>query len=607
MPKTNKFDNQHLRNLSAYGRQVDAVYAAAVKEAARLGVSIRDFNPDRLFSFADYPITRKRIEKLLDTLKSGLSAVIVNGVRSEWTLANNKNSELARQVFGDNVGKLSQAQYRRYFSTNGAARDAFLERKVSGLNLSDRVWRYTEQFKAEIELGLDIGIRNGRSAEDLQRDLKEYLRHPDKLFRRVRDEHGLLQLSQRAAAYHPGRGVYRSSYKNARRLAATETNIAYRTADYSRWQQLDFVVGIRVVLSNNHTLLGADGKPHAFTDICDKLSAPHGSENTSGRGCYPKDFKFTGWHPHCRCHAETILKTPDELMADNERIMKGEEPVSKSVNMVKDVPKEFKTWLEDNKERAKRSISAPYFITDNRKYLPKDYLNLYALKTPYATYAEYEAAMKYNKAHAGFTSEQAANNRELSQVLPVMQGKIMNFTEADRGHANPHFTDEDAVGNGYTDNCQTCTVAYELRRRGFKVEALPNKDNEFYKKWCIENKFDWQDRFCNSDGTRPKYVKSGYEIEDTIKDKLAFIEGATSDVGRYEIYCSWKGKNAAHVFILERQKGGNLLWFDPQNGRYGDVFKNEIQMMRKYNICILRIDDKLINPKFASRFAKSDS
>ena len=50
--------------------------------------------------------------------------------------------------------------------------------------------------------------------------------------------------------YHPGQGVYRSSYKNARRLAVTETNMAYRTSDYLRWQQMEFVVGIRVVMSD---------------------------------------------------------------------------------------------------------------------------------------------------------------------------------------------------------------------------------------------------------------------------------------------------------------------------------------------------------------------
>ena len=361
MAKANKYDSQHWRNQAAYERQVDAIYRAAAKEAAALGVSIKDFNPNKLLSFSDYPITKKKIEKLLSKLQSDVTAVIVNGIRSEWTLANNKNDELARQVFGDNVGKLSQAQYRRYFSTNGAAHDAFIKRKTDGLGLSDRVWKYTEQFKEEIELGLDVGIRSGRSADELSRDLRSYLQHPDKLFRRVRDEHGQLVLSQRAAAYHPGRGVYRSSYKNARRLAATETNMAYMTADYERWQQLDFVVGIRIELSNNHTLNGKK-----FRDICDELSAPLGSTNTEGKGCYPKDFKFSGWHPLCRCHVITILKTDEEIAEDTRRILAGEPLDGRSVNRVDDVPQEFTDWVRDNSERIERAKSLPYFIKDNK-------------------------------------------------------------------------------------------------------------------------------------------------------------------------------------------------------------------------------------------------
>ena len=350
MAKINKYDSQHWRNQAAYERQVDAIYRAAAKEAAALGVSIKDFNPDRLFSFSDYPNTRKKIEKLLSDLQTGIMAVIVNGIRSEWTLANQKNDELARQVFGDNVGKLTKEQERRYFSTNGAARDAFIKRKTDGLGLSDRVWKYTNQFKDEIELGLDLGIRSGRSADELSRDLRSYLQHPDKLFRRVRNKHGQLVLSQRARAYHPGRGVYRSSYKNARRLAATETNIAYRTADYERWQQFDFVVGIEIKLSNNHP------EP----DICDDL-----------KGRYPKDFKFTGWHPHCRCHVETVLKTPDELISDNRRIIEGGKPTETSVNTIKDVPQAFTDWVESNRERMAAAKSLPYFIRDNAKYVER--------------------------------------------------------------------------------------------------------------------------------------------------------------------------------------------------------------------------------------------
>lgn len=596
----NKYDKQHLRNLTAYERQVDAIYRAAVKEAAALGLSIRDLDPTRLFSFSDYPITRKRLESLLESLKSGLSAVIVNGVNHEWTLANNKNNELCRQVFGDNVGKLSNAQYRRYFKNNEEARDAFLARKVQGLNLSDRVWKYTNQFKGEIELGLDIGLRSGKAAERLQKDLQLFLQHPDMLFRRVRDEHGQLVLSKRAAAYHPGRGVYRSSYKNARRLAATETNIAYRTADFTRWQYLDFVVGIRVVRSNNHPV----------PDICDDLSAEVGSKAVKGQGCYPKDFKFTGWHPHCRCHAETILKTEDEMMRDNKRLLRGEEPLKDSVNTVTGVPQEFTSWLKQNEERAKRSTSVPYFISDNEKYLPKGYKNLYAMKTPYETYAEYEAAMRYNKKYADFTPEVLKNIRELDQTLPVMQGKIMNFTEADQLKGNPHYSDPDAKAEGYLINCQTCTMTYELRRRGFPVEALPNKNDEFYKVWCPKNNLTWNDRFLNPDGSRPIKTRPSV-LRDTITAKVGFIEGATKETGRYELYLKWKSvrgrDGGAHVMIVERQKDGNLLWLDPQSGKHGSskMFNGFMKSAVPVKLSVLRIDDKIINPKFSERFKKA--
>lgn len=349
----NNYEQRHNRNLAAYERKVDALYKEAVKEAAKIGASLTDtFDASKPFSFDDHPKTKRSLEKLLKMLQDGLTVSIVNGVRSEWTLANNKNDELCRQVFGDNVGRLSKAQYRRYFKNNDKALEAFIARKENGISLSDRVWKYTGQFKEEIEMGLDLGIRSGLSAQEMAAELKTFLQHPDKLFRRVRDEHGQLHLSKSAAAYHPGRGVYRSSYKNARRLAATETNIAYRTADYTRWQQLDFVVGIEIKTSNNHP------EP----DICDDL-----------KGKYPKNFKFTGWHPHCRCHAEAILKTEEEMAEDTKRIMNGKEPTEGSVNEVtadnSDGYVKLSKWIEKNASRTATSLSIPYFMEDNSKVI----------------------------------------------------------------------------------------------------------------------------------------------------------------------------------------------------------------------------------------------
>ncbi len=356
MPKPTDYDKTHLRNMAAIGTRIDRIFKKAAEEAAKIGASIKSPLPeDKIFSFDDYPATQKQIERLMQALKESMEMTIVNGVESAWTLSNNKNNALVARIFGDNATKLPKEQYRRYFSTNGAALDAFLQRKEQGLNLSDRVWRYTNAFKREIELGLDLGIRSGESAAQMTRSLRQYLQYPDKLFRRVRDKHGNLRLSQNAKAFHPGQGVYRSSYKNARRLACTETNIAYRTSDYLRWQQMDFVVGIEIKLSNNHTLNGVH-----FTDICDKL-----------KGRYPKDFKFVGWHPHCRCHAVSILKTDEEMEEDTQRILAGEKPKKGSVNAVQAPPAAFKDWVEEHSDKIEMGGNLPYFVKDNRKMVDK--------------------------------------------------------------------------------------------------------------------------------------------------------------------------------------------------------------------------------------------
>lgn len=201
----------------------------------------------------------------------------------------------------------------------------------------------------------------------------EYLKYPDKLFKRVRDEHGVLRLSKAAAAFHPGRGVYRSSHKNALRMTGTETNIAYRTADHERIQDLDFVVGIRVVLSNNHTTKGPKGLPIPLTDICDELSAPMGSTATKGRGCYPKGFKFTGWHPNCRCHTETILLSAAELDALVKARREGKSyNTTDAKGYVAEPPDEFNKWVENNATRvmaARAKEKEPYFLRDNKTFV----------------------------------------------------------------------------------------------------------------------------------------------------------------------------------------------------------------------------------------------
>lgn len=351
MAKKSKYDLLHEQRVNEITKKIDDIYAAAVTEAASIGAIIRGFNPDKVFAFSDYPVTRERVNAMLKQLHNQVVGVVENGCRAEWDLANEKNDELTERLLGPHKETMPKEVLERYYKNNNDAREQFIRRReevrgeTEGLNLSDRVWRYTDQFKQEIELGLDLGLGEGRSADQMSRDLRGYLREPNKLFRRVRDKHGNLVLSKAAKAYHPGRGVYRSSYKNARRLAATETNIAYRSADHIRWNQLDFVVGIRINLSKNHTINGVP-----FTDICDDL-----------QGLYPKTFKFTGWHPLCRCYPTSVLKTEDELFRDLDGVDRGSE------NKVEKTPKAFDEYVRKNRDRIAGSASKPYWVLDNFK------------------------------------------------------------------------------------------------------------------------------------------------------------------------------------------------------------------------------------------------
>ena len=357
MARMNRYEARHIRNVEAYKREVQKIFDEATKEALRMGIRF-DAETGKPFSFDDYPETKRKFEALMAKMHQRLIAVVRNGVDAEYELAKDSAGAQIRSVFPALSAAQISEQLRKLANSNAKA--SFEQRRKRGLGLSDKVWQYTGQYKQELEMALDIGIGEGKSAQALSREVRRYLKQPNMLFRKVRDKHGVLHLSKRAKAYHPGRGVYRSSAKNALRMVATETNIAYRSADYLNTQASPWIVGIRIVLSNNHTCKDSQGVAQPFTDICDKLA-----------GRYPKDFKFTGWHPNCRCHIEYIHKTDAEVERDTKRMLRGEKPIEahESKNYVGELPKSFKDWYDGNKERISRSKTTPYFIEDNKKLI----------------------------------------------------------------------------------------------------------------------------------------------------------------------------------------------------------------------------------------------
>lgn len=166
----------------------------------------------------------------MQRLAKKVESVITSGTQSEWLAATYKNDAFLGSIL--RTSKLTKEELEQYQGRNLEALNTFQRRKVEGMGLSERVWKQVEDMKAAIELGIDVAIGDGRDAQQLSRDLRSYLQEPKRLYRRVRDKGGVLRLSKAAKMYHPGQGVYRSSAKNAQRLARTEINMAYRESEF---------------------------------------------------------------------------------------------------------------------------------------------------------------------------------------------------------------------------------------------------------------------------------------------------------------------------------------------------------------------------------------
>lgn len=341
------YDEKHKQNLAKRAKKVSSLYDAAVKRLTQAAApSLFDADKEQEFHFEDFPALKREMDALMQDLYSSLQTNIEDGDEESWTLSNTKNDAMVESVIGK--AKLPKQTVQAWKHPHLEALNAFIDRKEAGMGLSKRVWNLTQQFKDEMELALELGMGEGKSAAELSRDIRKYLKEPNKLFRRVRDKSGALRLSKAAAAYHPGRGVYRSSYKNALRMTATENNMAYRTADHTRWQALPFVIGIEIHISNNHPT----------EDICDLFDGKR----------FPKDFKFTGWHPWCRCYAVSILAKQEEMDAYIKTLIAGEDVSDwQFTGKVEQMPTEFTKWMKDNESRIAKAKSMPYFIKDNFK------------------------------------------------------------------------------------------------------------------------------------------------------------------------------------------------------------------------------------------------
>lgn len=360
---------KRIQRTEAYAEKVRQLFAATVNEILALNKSVPTLDEGVMYSFdGDNMRIQKKVEALLRQLHSTTTTAIKKGITLEWEKANDACDKLISSCFGKEV--LSSPEFSAWNNRNMAAMNAFANRTENGLNLSKRIWQSVQQLRDEMEIAMTVAIGEGDSAQSISRKVRQYLNDPDLMFRRFRfkkgeDEQGKPIYGRKwkkrikdektgkyrwidydRSDYKTGSGVYKSSAKNAMRVARSETNIAYRRADNERWQQMDFVLGQRIQLSKNHP------RP----DICDKL-----------QGDYPKDFVFDGWHAQCFCFATPILMDEEEMAKVTAAFLKGEKYTPRG-KQITEYPANFKHWVRDNKENILASRSRgtePYFIRNN--------------------------------------------------------------------------------------------------------------------------------------------------------------------------------------------------------------------------------------------------
>ncbi len=330
------------KRLAGYVSLVQSVYETLNMEAAKLveNLFIKDVIEEP-FSFSDYPETQKKMAEIQKRFVDDIGAVIYRGTSDEWKNSNEVQDLLANNVLKAYEAVVDKEKYKVLYQTNSDALKAFQNRKDKGFNVSEKLWNQSVVYKKELEDAISCAIEKGMSAVTLSKRISKYLHDFPQLQRDYMEKFGIASKAMDCE--------YRSV-----RLAASEINMAYRSAENKRWEQMDFVVGYEIKLSGNHTL---SGKP--FTDICDSLA-----------GKYPKDFVWTGWHPLCRCYKIPILKTEEEFWSWDGR----SEASTDSANSVMDVPDQFKKWVLDNAVRIEKATSngtLPYFLKDNKGIFQK--------------------------------------------------------------------------------------------------------------------------------------------------------------------------------------------------------------------------------------------
>lgn len=201
-------------------------------------------------------------------------------------------------------------------------------------------------------------------------------------------------------------------------------------------------------------------------------------------------------------------------------------------------------------------------------------------------YNAYNNRLKYQKNEPDF----------LKHLKKIDKNKIMSADE-DMEASNPNYK---SGKRDYTENCYKCVMTYELRRRGYDVEA--NKANpEEQSVSDIKTMFKNAKTYKVTDDGKVVDVNKKLSISDKVKrafkkekssdpDASTIAEAMTKHSpknSRGILTVRWN-RGGAHAMAYEVNNKGKVIVRDPQTN---DIYDLEAVASRGYDITFTRLDN----------------
>lgn len=245
------------------------------------------------------PIRRKRlgaIAEQLDILARGITAdveaVILDGANLAASIGKQGQVNATRALLSGYSPEVIGRSVAMFATVNTEAVATTLARSFNGKVFADSIWEIEQGIRKTLAQTVAKGIAQGKSAFNLAKDVEPFLLMDSRSWSRYKRE-----VDEIAQGVRGRRS--RISFE-AKRLARTEINHAYREANFIAADRAPWVTGVRWVLSGSHVI----------PDICD-IWATQDIHNL-GSGVYPP-LETPIDHPNGLCYTTNELVPIAEL------------------------------------------------------------------------------------------------------------------------------------------------------------------------------------------------------------------------------------------------------------------------------------------------------